>query len=83
MSKDFEDYLVKHSAPYLLIHSKHRATDVVQFIIAKVYVWHKKKPFNFYLKFICFLIYFSDFKMEEKLSILFEGGTWNQEVYHS
>jgi hypothetical protein len=36
MSKDYEDWLVKNSAPCLVLNKKHRATDVVQFLIAKV-----------------------------------------------
>jgi hypothetical protein len=36
MSQDLENVLVKNSAPHLLISGKHRATDVVQFIISKV-----------------------------------------------
>jgi hypothetical protein len=38
MSKDYENELAKNSKPHLLLGKgkKHRATDVVQFIIAKV-----------------------------------------------
>jgi hypothetical protein len=37
MSKDYEDFLVNNSDPHLLLNKKkHRATDVVQFIISKV-----------------------------------------------
>jgi hypothetical protein len=37
MSQDLEDALVKNSLPHLVVCNKHRATDVVQFIISKVY----------------------------------------------
>jgi hypothetical protein len=43
MSKDYETWLVNKSAPHLIMKSKHRATDVVQFIIAKVIFLSSKK----------------------------------------
>ncbi|MBL4704521.1 MAG: hypothetical protein JKY54_08365 [Flavobacteriales bacterium] len=36
MSEDYEKWLVANSAPHLVINKKHRATDLVQFLIAKV-----------------------------------------------
>jgi hypothetical protein len=46
MSKDYEHWLVKNSHDHLLIKKKkHRATDVVQFIISKV-CFSFSKPFH-------------------------------------
>jgi hypothetical protein len=38
MSQDLEETLVKNALPHLVVCGKHRATDVVQFIISKVYI---------------------------------------------
>ena len=48
MSKDYEKYLVENSSPMFVEHGKHRATDVVQMIIATI--GHKRRGFRSFLR---------------------------------
>jgi hypothetical protein len=54
MSHDFEQSLVANCPPHLVVNGKHRATDVVQFLISKVLVLC-----FFYIIILFFIIYIS------------------------